>query len=261
MKNLFSTIWTESLKIRRSKIFLITILLSIFVPLIMGFMIFIAKNPDFAHKFGLLGTKATILNLQADWPTYLGLLNMAMVGIGLVMFGFITSWVFGREYSDRTMKDLLALPVPRSSIVLAKFMVIATWCIFLTLVFFALGMLAGAIVQITGWTNEIFFHGVSIFAGVSLLTILLGTPVAFFASFGRGYLSPIGFVLLALMASQFVGALGFAQYFPWSIPMLYTGGAGAESAQLGVMSYIILFLTSILGLIGTLAWWRYADQF
>jgi ABC-2 type transport system permease protein len=139
-------------------------------------------------------------------------------------------------------------------------MVIAVWCVFLTLVFFAFGILGGAIVQISGWTNEIFLHSISVFAGASLLTILLGTPVAFFASFGRGYLSPMGFVLLALMASQFVGALGFAQYFPWSIPMLYAGGAGAESAQLGIVSYVILLLTSASGLVGTLAWWKYADQ-
>jgi len=94
---------------------------------------------------------------------------MAMVGIGLVMFGFITSWVFGREYSDHAVKDLLALPVPRSSIVIAKFMVIAVWCVFLTLVFFAFGILGGAIVQISGWTNEIFLHSISVFAGASLL--------------------------------------------------------------------------------------------
>lgn len=260
MKNTIAVILTESLKIRRSKIFMITVLLFIFVPLVMGFMIFIAKNPELAHKFGLLGTKATVLNLQADWPTYFGLLNMAVVGIGLIMFGFITSWVFGREYSDHTVKDLLALPTPRSSIVLAKFLVIATWCVFLTFVFFAFGMLIGAIVQIPGWTNEIFFHGTKIFIGASLLTILLSAPAAFFASFGRGYLAPLGFVMLALMISQFVGVLGFAQYFPWSIPMLYAGGAGAESAQLGIISYIILLLTSILGLVSTLAWWRYADQ-
>jgi ABC-2 type transport system permease protein len=227
----------------------------------MGFMIFIAKNPELAHKFGLLGAKATVLNLQADWPTYFGLLNMAIVGIGLVMFGFITSWIFGREYSDRTAKDLLALPMPRSSIVAAKFLMIAAWCIFLMLVFFVFGTLAGTIVQLPGWTNEIFFHGARIFAEASLLTLLLSTPVAFFASFGRGYLAPMGFVLLALMVSQFVGALGFAQYFPWSIPMLYAGGAGAESAQLGIISYIILFLISILGILCTLSWWRQADQY
>jgi len=260
MKNILSAIWTENLKIRRSKIFVITLILSVFVPLVMGFMIYIAKNPDLAYKFGLLGAKATVLNLQADWSTYLGLLNMAMVGIGIVLFGFITSWVFGREYSDHTVKDLLALPMPRSTIVLAKFLVIVIWCIFLAFIFFICGVLAGAVVQMPGWTNELVFHGTKIFFGASSLAILLSTPVAFFASFGRGYLSPVGFVLLALIASQFVGALGFAQYFPWSIPMLYAGGAGAEGAHLGIISYIILLLTSGLGLIGTFAWWRNSDQ-
>jgi len=55
--------------------------------------------------------------------------------------------------------------------------------------------------------------------------------------------------------------LGLAPYFPWAIPMLYTGAAGAESVQFGIISYIILYFTSILGLIGTLVWWRFADQY
>lgn len=260
MKNMTAVILTESLKARRSKIFLITVLFSVIVPLVMGFMIFIAKNPELARKFGLMGAKATVLNLKADWPTYLGLLNMSLAGIGLVLFGFITSWVFGREYSDHTMKDLLALPVPRSSIVRAKFIVIAGWCALLAFILLAFGMLAGAIIQIPGWSNEIFFHHVAVYAGVAFLTMLLSTPVAFFAGLGRGYLPPVGFVLLALMVSQFVGALGFAPYFPWSVPMLLAGGAGTESAQLGMASYVILLLTGILGLYGTLAWWRFADQ-
>jgi len=47
--------------------------------------------------------------------------------VGLIGFAFVTGWVFGREYSDRTVKDLLALPTPRLSIVLSKFIVVAIW--------------------------------------------------------------------------------------------------------------------------------------
>ncbi|RIE16942.1 ABC transporter permease [Candidatus Cryosericum septentrionale] len=261
MKNILAAIWAEGLKIRRSKMLLITILTFMLVPVLMGLMMYLAKNPELAHKFGILGAKATVLNLQADWPTYFGLLNIAIVGIGLVGFGFVTSWDFGREYSDHTAKDLLALPAPRSSIVLAKFVVVAIWCALLSLILLSSGLIAGGVVQLSGWTSETASHSVSVFAVAALLTILLCTPVAFFASLGRGYLAPVGFVILVLGISQFMGALGFARYFPWSIPMLYTGAAGVESAQLGVISYIILFLTSILGLIGTLARWRYADQY
>lgn len=260
MKQWSAAVFTESLKVRRSKIFWITVIFSMFVPMVMGFLMFIAKNPELALQFGLMGAKATVLDLKADWPTYLGLLNMALAGTGLVLFGFITSWVFGREHSDHTMKDLLALPMARSSIVWAKFIVIAVWCIFLAILLFVFGMLAGAVVQLPGWSDAVFFHSASVFAGVSFLTILLSTPVAFFAGVGRGYLPPVGFVLFALMVSQFVGAIGFAPYFPWSVPMLLAGGAGAEGAQLGWISYIILLSIGILGLYGTLTWWKVADQ-
>ena len=37
-----------------------------------------------------------------------------MAAGGLFLFGFLFIWVFGREYSDRTAKDLLALPTARS---------------------------------------------------------------------------------------------------------------------------------------------------
>ncbi|SEM24697.1 hypothetical protein SAMN04488688_110155 [Paenibacillus sp. cl141a] len=32
---------------------------------------------------------------------------------GLLGFGLMTSWTFGREYSDRTLKALLGLPISR----------------------------------------------------------------------------------------------------------------------------------------------------
>jgi ABC-2 type transport system permease protein len=261
MKNIFSAIWAEGLKIRRSKIFWITILAFMSIPMMMGLLMFVAKNPELAYKFGILGTKASILKIEADWSTYFGLLNMAIVGVGLIGFGFVTSWVFGREYSDRTVKDLIALPVSRLLIVLSKFVAIAIWCVLLSFLFIVFGLLAVGMINLAGWSNKIIFHGIYIFAVASFLTVLLCTPVAFFASFGRGYLAPVGFVILALGIGQFIGALGLAQYFPWAIPMLYTGAEGAESAQLGIISYIILFLTSIFGLIGTFAWWRFADQY
>jgi len=262
MKNIFSAIWAESLKIYRSKILWITILAFVFIPFMMGVLMFVVKNPEFSSKLGMIGTKAAMLRFgNVDWQIYFGLLNQIIAGVGLIGFAFVTSWVFGREYSDRTVKDLLALPTPRSSIVLSKFTVVAIWCVLLSFILFAFWLIVGGMIQLPGWSSEIAFHSAYIFIVTSLLTILLCTPVAFFASYGRGYLPPIGFAILTLMIAQFTGLVGLGPYFPWGIPVLYSGATGVESAQLGIVSYIILFLTSIFGLIGTLAWWRYADQY
>jgi len=67
MKGILSALWVEGLKVRRSRIFPITILAFAFMSIMMGLLIFIAKNPELVSKLGLLGTKATFFGEQTDW--------------------------------------------------------------------------------------------------------------------------------------------------------------------------------------------------
>jgi ABC-2 type transport system permease protein len=261
MKGILATFGAESLKIRRSKMLWFTIIAFLFMPMMMGLLMFVVKNPEFSRKLGMIGTKTTMLRFgKADWPTYFGLIIQSIAAIGLMGFGFVTSWVFGREYSDRTVKDLLALPVSRSFIVLSKFMVVVIWCVLLSFILFVFGLIIGVMIQLSGWTSEIAFQNAYKFTVTSLLTILLCTPVAFFTSYGRGYLPPMGFVIFTLITAQFIGLVGLGPYFPWAVPGLYSVAAGTEGMQLGAVSYIILYFTCIVGLFATFAWWRFADQ-
>ena len=261
MKGLSKAIWAESLKVRKSKILWITILVFSFIAVMMGLMVFIANHPDLVGNSVVLSAKASMIG-NADWPAYFELLYQVVAMIGLIGFGFVISWVFGREYSDHTVKDLLALPVSRLIIVLSKFIVITIWSVLLSLILFVLGLVTGLAVNIPGWSGEIALHAFFIFTGTSLLTLLLCTPIAFFASYGRGYLLPIAFIILVIIITQFVivGIPGIAPYIPWAIPALFCGAAGPSGPHIGAVSYIILFFTSILGIIITLAWWRFADQ-
>jgi ABC-2 type transport system permease protein len=102
--------------------------------------------------------------------------------------------------------------------------------------------------------------GLAVYAACAVLTILLSAPVAFFASMGRGYISPLGFVVFTLVLAQIVAATGYGEFFPWSVPALVSGIAGGESAGLGSISIVIVLLTSLLGVIGTVCWWIFADQ-
>lgn len=261
MKGLSKALWAESLKVLRSKILWITILVFSFIAIMMGLLVFIANHPDLVGNSVVLSAKASMIG-NANWPAYFELLYQLVAMIGLIGFGFVISWVFGREYSDRTINDLLALPVSRFIIVLSKFIVITIWSILLSLILFVLGLMTGLAVNIPGWSGETAFHAFFIFTGTSMLTLLLCTPIAFFASYGRGYLLPMGFIILVIIITQFVvvGIPGIAPYLPWAIPALYCGAAGPSGPHIGIVSYIILYFTSILGIIITFAWWRFADQ-
>ncbi len=259
MTGISTAIWAESLKVRKSKMLWLSILAAIFMAAMMGFLMFIAKNPELAGKMGLLGTKSSIMQ-NADWPAYMGLLTQVISALGLIGFGFLASWIFGREYSDRTVKDLLALPLPRSYIVISKIIVVAVWGVLLSLILLAVALVIGLLVGLTGGSNDIILNGVYAFIITALLALLLTSPVAFFASYGRGYLPPMGFVILTLLMGQFSVAVGVEPYFPWAIPGSYSVAVITGGAQLGAISYIILVLTCLIGLAATFAWWRYADQ-
>lgn len=262
MKNISSALWAESLKILRSKILWATILFYLFIPFMIGILLFVQKYPEIASKLGMIGTKAAMLRFgDLDWQNYFGLLNQLIAAVGLIGFAFVTSWVFGREYSDRTIGDLLALPTPRSSIVVSKFIAIFFWCFLLSIILFSFGLLIGEIIQVSGWSKELAFDNFLIFIITSFMVILLCPTFAFFASYGRGYLLPIGFAILTLIVAQFIGLVGLGPYFPWAIPGLYSVATGNEIIPLEMISYVILFSTSILGFIATLLWWVYADQY
>ncbi|HEY8804824.1 MAG TPA: hypothetical protein VIM42_06915 [Clostridium sp.] len=77
---------------------------------------------------------------------------------------------------------------------------------------------------------------------------------------GRGFLSPLGFVIFTLVLAQIIAATGFGQFFPWAVPALYSKIAGETSAPLEAISCFIVVLTSCAGLISTYLWWRFADH-
>jgi ABC-2 type transport system permease protein len=134
------------------------------------------------------------------------------------------------------------------------------WSAALTVIIYLIGLSVGAAVDLPPVSVEIFWQGTITLAITSCLTIALVTPIAFFASAGHGYLLPMGVAILVLILAQVVAATGWGEYFPWAVPALRAGMAGPQYANLGMISYVIVILTSLAGMIGTFAWWELADQ-
>jgi ABC-2 type transport system permease protein len=261
MKSIYVTLWVEWLKIRKSRVFWLSLLFFVLVSMMMGLVVTIQEHPEIAQKLGLLGTKASLMKFgEPNWKNYLAFLLQGISAVGLIGYGFITSWIFGREYSDKTLKDILALPVKRSSIVVSKMIVSIIWSILITCAYLISSLLFGVIAGIKGGESEIIIAFIRNFSLVCLLTLLLNTPIAFLASCSKGILLPIGFVILTMMMANFTGLLGAGPYFPWAMPGILTIPAGSDGIHLTAASYIILGVTSLAGLLGTLAWWKYADH-
>ena len=257
-------LWVELQKVRRSKTLWITALAFSLTTVISGLFMFIMKDPEQAHRLGLLGAKAQIFGGSADWPSFFNLMLLMVSVGGLIIFGFIFVWVFGREFGDKTIYDLLSLPTSRVTIVLAKIITAVYWSVALILLAFVLMLGIGAILQLPGWSAATTLNGLALLLGTGLLTVLVCIPFALMASVTRGYLPAVGCMFLVLLLGQVISQLGYGQYFPWMIPMFYSGAAealtGKAATPLGLASYILVGLVSVLSLVAIVAWWRYADQ-
>lgn len=260
MSNLIQTVYVEALKTRRSRMPLLTGLGFSMIPLVGGFFMIILKDPELARRMGLISAKAQIFAGAADWQTYLNFLAQATAIGGIILFSLISTWVFGREFSDRTQKDLLALPTPRASFVLAKFFVVLIWSAILTGLIYIIGLIVGNAVGLPAPPAGVMQQGTIDLMITTCMTIALVTPIAFVACAGRGYLAPMGAAILFLALAQIIAIAGWGEYFPWSIPGLYAGFVGEQAAELGLVSYLIVILTSFIGIVGTLLWWQLADQ-
>jgi ABC-2 type transport system permease protein len=260
MNDVRAALWAETLKARRSNVPLLASIGFTLAPLMDGLFMFIMKDPARAREMGLLSVKAQLAMSDANWITFFSVLSQAIAIGGAIVFSIVTAWVFGREFSDHTAKDLMAVPTSREKIVTAKLMMISAWVFVTVLWIYLVGLVIGNAVDIPGWTSRLTLQSLQDVFVTAGMTLLLMTPVAFIASIGRGYLPPLAWTVLTIFFSQIIAATGWGDWFPWSVPALYSGVVGPRSEQLGIHSYVLVLLAGIAGLLATFWWWRNADQ-
>jgi uncharacterized membrane protein len=152
------------------------------------------------------------------------------------------------------------LPTSRITTLNAKFVVYILWCLALAVSNLVIGFIIGLLLHLPMPGISVVARNLSDYFITAAQIICIGTPVAFFAMWGRGYLAPLGFVALTLVFAQVIAATGYGSYFPWSIPGLYSGAGGEYKAGLDAVSYGMLALTGITGYLLTIGYWKYADQ-
>ncbi|WP_059040758.1 ABC transporter permease [Paenibacillus rubinfantis] len=226
------------------------------------------ENAKLFRSYVLWGTLVFFLFVtgirvgEGDWATYLkNVVFMFASVFGIVGFGAVAGWTFGREYADRTIKDLLALPVSRGKIVAAKSLSAIIGCLMIVLITFTFALLLGFILGMPGFSMEVMLQQLLQLLIISGLHLLLCGPVVGIACLSRGYLAAMAFAFCTLMVALITGPTPLGTYLPWSIPALQLAqSAGGEVFPLAAASYLIPIVIGLAGYIGTWTWWRWADQ-
>jgi ABC-2 type transport system permease protein len=251
---------TELLKLRRSPITWLSWLAFSVMPLAGGLFIWIVKEPGRASRLGLMGQKARLAGVSANWPSYFTLLDQEACMGGMLLLSIITAYVFGREYSDGTVKDMLTLPVARHWFVVAKLGVTFVWFGALIVSLFVEGLLVGTLLGLPGLSLSLAASAGATVVVAGLVGYLLVPVVAWIATLGRGYLLPIGFTLFMLLMGNVFGATGWGKWFPWSIVPMLAGMAGPRLEVLAPGSLVVVGLVFVGGVAATTWQLYYADN-
>lgn len=221
----------EFLKLKRSNIFLLSIIGAVLPPLLM----FIAVS-----AFGEGNTFEMLFDN----------VNMYMSALfAVLLFAIIISYLFGREYNEHTLKSILCLPISRGKFIIAKYIMFLVWIVILTVVTTLSSAVFGFIAGLEGFTLKLLADSFEQLLLANVLLFLTFSPFVFISLLITNMVpAMVGGAALSLV-NLMVYNQTWAPYVPWVCPYLIASGEIAEySVNIGV-PYGIILATFAVGLV------------
>lgn len=163
------------------------------------------------------------------------LLGQILTVVMVLAAGFVAAWLFGREWADRTMGSLFALPVSRTSIARAKVAVAAAWVVACVTVAVGGATIAIAVAD-ASHLDAPTWRALGLDWAAGTMMGLLGIPFGWVAVVTRGYLGALGGIIGVTAVSQILTGLGVGRWVPYVAPAVWAGAGGDDaSAGIGVV--------------------------
>lgn len=239
-------LYTELLKLKRSKMFLISIIGAAVAPFMIVFASYVHMKTDKPS------TPITFYDLFYDANLYTFLV------IGVPLYGVVTAYLFNREYAEDTLKNLLTIPVSRISFIISKLLLLFMWIIMLTSVAWALTLCFGLLGSFEGLSFSLMIVSFKQFLIGGILLFTLSTPIILIIIMLKNYVPSIIFTIAITMINVMVANSEHRDLFPWS-----AAGDIARNELLPTYppqySYIVIFATSFIGLIALITYFKKVD--
>ncbi|PWB87617.1 ABC transporter permease [Methanobrevibacter thaueri] len=221
----------EFLKLKRSNIFLLSLMGAILPPFLMFIAVFAF---DEGNTFELLFNNV----------------NMYMSALfAVLLFAIMISYLFGREYNEHTLKTMLTIPVSRGNFLLSKYVMFLVWILILTVVTSLSTLVFGFIAGLEGFSLKLFIDSFIQLLFANVLLFLTFSPFVFLSLVITNMVpAMVGGAGLTLVNMLIYGQ-NWAPYVPWVCPYLIASGEIAGYNASISLSYGIILATFAIGLI------------
>ncbi len=239
-------IQTEFLKLKNSKLFIISLLTGFLPPFLMylGALEMKAEDPTFVLEFAKMFTET----------------NVYMTGLFAVfILCIMISYLIGREYTEHTLKLVLTSPISHFKYLLGKYIVFIIWTLTLFGVTFIGALLFGFVAEGNGLTfNMALYYLSEMIVGGFLLSLAM-TPFIFLSMIMKNIVPSMitGAVLVLINLLSYSCAWG--PYFPWMASYIISSNTMAEYSCGLFLPLTTIGVTFLLGLIISYIYFKVKD--
>ncbi|MCC2031855.1 ABC transporter permease [Microbacterium allomyrinae] len=241
------SLWAEAVKLTGSTVGRVgSVAVVAGIAVLSGAMLAAAASGD-PQLLAKLGPAAT-----RDWNGFLLAAAQITSAGGLLGFGVVLSWIFGREFGDGTITGLFALPVRRTTIAVAKMLVYGAWAVAISVCLALLLLLVGLVAGLGVLTADVWTAlGRQVVLGI--MTAAIAAPVAWAATLGRSVLAGVSVAIGLVVIAQVAVLAGAGGWMPLAAPALWaiSSGQNVTPLQLGLVLPYVAFFTLF-----TAAAWR-----
>jgi ABC-2 type transport system permease protein len=235
MTALRASVYAEMVKATRSVTLRLTTIIAVagICGISVGLLAAIRSGrTDLTVKLGSLGT-------VANWAAIVGGATQIAAAGGLLALGVGLSWLFGREFADRTIEGLFGLPVSRAQIATGKLVVFCGWAVVLAVAVPAVLLVCG-LASSLGMPDGDAWGGLLRLAAVIILSALLVTPCAWVTTLGRNLLAGVAVAVGLIVIAQVGAMVAAVTSFPLTAPALW-------AMRVGPTPVVGLALTPVVG--------------
>lgn len=237
--DMLDILYSECLKLKRSKITTIGLLGTLIVPLLV-----LCNNVQSSLRYP--DRPLSLFGLYDNAILFLMLLFAPLV------MSVIASYLISREYSEKTLKTMFTVPISRTKFLYGKFLILfVAVLLFMFLSWLHILVLATLcslfldVAQITA-ISAAFFLIKMLFGGILLYMTI--TPILYVSIRSKGSIAPFVVAAAICLLNVVLSNSSIAGFFPWTASYQLTSGHRDNSGCPPLVSFFLIALLHILSI-------------
>jgi len=247
---LLNLIFCELLKLKRSKMLPLSIVGALATPIM---MLLEALQTHFEHP----EQSFTLSDIYENSLLYVMLL------MNMLIYVAITAYLFSREYTEKTLKTILPVPVSRNKLVIVKFFTLLIWSIMLSVVSWIGSLVLSTIYHFIFGLDDFYFTAslqwLIKFLLSGILMFCTVSPFAFLAEKTKGLVAPMIISAVMVMGNVALCNQNIGALYPWTATFFLLEGKTESTGYPILLSIGIIIFVSVIGSCATFHYFKKED--